>query len=365
MIFRGFNQTARRSVLLLAALAIVAIAAPVSAADKLKVVATLPTVAAFVRAAGGDRVEVVSLSSGTRSPHSISPTPSLMRKVRGADLMFEIGMQLEIWADAVAEGSGNPQIKKGAQGRVAVSRGLPKLDVPKVLSRAEGDVHPEGNPHVWLDPARAKLIVNNIARALGEASPENVGYFEDRARAFARRIDKALFGDKLLELVGSKKLTKLAVTGQLQAFLQKKKYRGKPLTNFAGGWLAQAATLRGKKGVEFHKIWSYLASTFGFFLIGTIEEKPGIAPGPRHLAGTIERMRRAGASFVIVEDYRTPNLAERVAGDASAKLVVLPTEVGPDADGAAYVALIDAILTKLVAAVGSPNAEDPASPTDN
>ncbi len=359
---RRFNRTTRRLALALACLAIIAFAAPAYAAKKLKAVATLPTVAALVRAAGGDRVEVVSLSSGKQSPHSISPTPSLMRKVRDAALMFEIGMQLEIWADAVAEGSGNPRIKKGAPGRVSVSRGMPKLDVPKVLSRAEGDVHPEGNPHVWLDPARAKLIVNNIARALGEASPEDQGYFADRAKAFALRIDKALFGDKLLELVGSKKLTKLAVTGRLQSFLESKKYRGKPLAAYAGGWLAQAAVLRGKKGVEFHKIWSYLASTFGFTLIGTIEEKPGIAPGPRHLADTIERMRRANASFVIVEDYRTPNLAERVARDASAKLVVLPTEVGPNGHGSAYVALINQILTKLVAAVASVKANKAAIP---
>ncbi len=334
----------------LATASVLSFAFPASAAKKLKAVATLPTVAALVRAAGGDRVEVVSLTSGRQSPHSISPTPSLMRKVRDADLMFEIGMQLEIWGDAVAEGSGNPRIKRGAAGRVSVSRGMPKLDIPKVISRSEGDVHPEGNPHVWLDPARAKLIVNNIASALAKASPENEGYFQDRAKAFGRRIDKALFGDKLLELVGSKKLTKLAVTGRLQDFLQKRKYRDKPLVDYAGGWLARAARLRGKKGAEFHKIWSYLASTFGFSLVGTIEEKPGIAPGPRHLTELVERMRRTGASFVIVEDYRTPTLAERVAVESGAKLVVLATEVAPDANGQGYIELIDKILKKLVTA---------------
>lgn len=351
--------------LLLVALALSILNSPATAAaaEKLKVVATLPTVAALVRAAGGDRVNVISLTSGTQSPHSISPTPSLMRKVRDADMMFEVGMQLELWADAVADGSGNARIKRGAPGRVVVSGRMPKLDVPVVLSRSEGDVHPEGNPHVWLDPARAKIIVNNIAGALSEASPENEGYFSDRAKAFGRRIDEELFGKQLLDLVGSKKLTKLAVTGQLQHFLQSKQHRGKPLSDYAGGWLAQAAVLRGRKGVEFHKIWSYVASTFGFSLIGTIEEKPGIAPGPRHMADIVKRMRLAKASFVIVENYRNSNLAERVAKDASAELVILPTEVAPDADGEGYVKLIDTILRKLVAAVAPVQANTTSQPS--
>lgn len=334
---------------------------PAMAAKKLKVVATLPTVAALVRVAGGDRVEVVSLTPGTQNPHTISPTPSLMRRVRDADMMVEIGMHLELWADAVADGSGNPRIKQGAEGRVSVSHDMPKMDLPKTLSRVEGDVHPEGNPHIWLDPVRAKIIVDNIAAALGKLSPENKGYFQDRARAFSLKIDEKLFGKQLLDLVGSKKLTKLSLTGRLHAFLEKRNYRGKPLTDYTAGWLKKAAVLRGKKGVEFHKIWSYLAATFGFSIIGTVEERPGIAPGPRHLKSLVEKMRAARASFVIVEDYRTPNLARRVADEAGAALVVLPTEVAPNAAGAGYIQLMDTLVRKLVVGA-APASKSPVAP---
>src|SRR5215211_6970057 len=171
----------------------VAVFAPAEAAPKKKIACTLPTIEALVKEVGGDRVETFSLAAGDQDPHFVSPTPSLMKRVREADLLLEIGMQLEIWADEVANGSGNPRIFRGASGRIVLSAGVPKLEVPSVVTRAEGDVHPEGNPHLWLDPVRAKLLAENVARALKTVAPQDAEYFDRRLQDFQRRIDRALF----------------------------------------------------------------------------------------------------------------------------------------------------------------------------
>jgi zinc/manganese transport system substrate-binding protein len=141
-------------------------------------------VEAIVREIGGDKVEAFSLAAGDQDPHTVSPTPSLMKKVRGADMLFEIGMQLELWADQVADGSGNARILRAGPGRVVLSTGIPKLEVPASISRSQGDVHPEGNPHIWLDPIRAKLMAQNVAKALAAADPANAGYYEERLERF-------------------------------------------------------------------------------------------------------------------------------------------------------------------------------------
>ncbi len=175
--------------------ALLVAAGSAGAEPKKKVACTLPTIEALVHEVGGDKVEAFSLAAGDQDPHFVSPTPSLMKRVREADLLLEIGMQLEMWADEVANGSGNPRIFRGAVGRVALAGGIPKLEVPETLTRAQGDIHPEGNPHLWLDPIRAKMLAANVAAALKKADPEDSAYFDNRLKDFQQRIDRAFFGD--------------------------------------------------------------------------------------------------------------------------------------------------------------------------
>jgi len=319
-------------------------------APKKKVACTLPTVEAIVREVGGDRVAAFSLAAGDQDPHFVSPTPALMKRVREADLMVEIGMQLELWADEVANGSGNPRLFKGAPGRITLSTGVPRLEVPSVVSRAQGDVHPEGNPHLWLDPMRTKLLAENAARALQAASPADASYFGERLQDFKARLDRALFGDELLQIAGSSKLTRLALDGRLHEFLESTDYDGKKLSERAGGWLAKARPLRQQNVVEFHKVWVYFASVFGFQLVGTIEEKPGIAPGPKYVNQTIETMRRDGVKLILVDNFYDPSLPKRIAGECQARIVVLPNQVRGEAGIDDYFQLIHYVLDAMLAA---------------
>jgi zinc/manganese transport system substrate-binding protein len=338
----------RTSLIVVGALLGVAVTAPSEAAAKKKIACTLPTIEGLVKEVGGDKVESFSLAAGDQDPHFVSPTPSLMKGVREADLLLEIGMQLEIWADEVANGSGNPRIFRGAPGRIVLSNGVPKLEVPSVVTRAEGDIHPEGNPHVWLDPVRAKLLAENVAKALKTVDPQDAAYFEGRLRDFQRRVDRALFGDRLIELVGASKLSRLALSGRLHEFLEANEFEGKKLSEYAGGWLGKGRALRGQRVVEFHKVWVYFAQTFGFQLVGTIEERPGIQPGPRHLNQLVETMKRQRVRLVLVDNFYEPALPQRVAQEAGARVVLLPNQVRGERGVDSYFGLIDHVLDAIV-----------------
>jgi zinc/manganese transport system substrate-binding protein len=317
---------------------------------KKKIACTMPTIEAIVKEVGGDKVDTFSLAAGDQDPHFVSPTPSLMKRVRGADMLFEVGMQLELWADQVADGSGNSRIFRAGPGRVSLSTGIPKLEVPGSLSRAQGDIHPEGNPHLWLDPVRAKLMAENAARALKAAYPESAAYFDERLKSFEKRVDRALFGDELLKVVGSRKLSRLTLDGKLGSFLESHDYQGKKLIDLAGGWLARARPLRGQKAVEFHKVWVYFASTFGFELIGTIEEKPGIAPGPRHVKDTVNLIRANKVKVILVDNFYDPGLPRRIGSEGGARAVVLPNQVRGEKGVNDYFGLIDHDLDAIVGA---------------
>jgi len=255
-------------------LIVIALETPASAqGKKLRVVCTLPTLKSFTEEIGGERVDVIALAKGDQDPHFVTPTPVLMRKTREADLFIENGFSLELWADEVANGSGNSKIFRGTPGRIIAGAGISALEIPAVLSREFGDIHPQGNPHVWLDPLLAKVEAGNICEALKRADPAGASFYETRREDFFKRIDTALFGPELLKLLGIQKLTRLAWNGELQSFLKSNQYDGKPLAEYAGGWVKAALPLQGLKAYEFHRVWVYFARVFGLQMMGTIEER--------------------------------------------------------------------------------------------
>src|SRR5438093_2385111 len=190
-----------------------------AAARKIQVVCTLPTLKSLTEEIGGDHVDVISLAKGDQDPHFVTPTPVLMKRTRDAVLFIENGLSLELWADEVVNGSGNSRIFRGTPGRVIASNGISPLEIPSVITRELGDIHPQGNPHIWLDPLLAKVEAGNICEVLKSADPPGVEYYESRKTDFFSRIDNALFGSELLKLVGIQKLTRLAWSGQLDNFL--------------------------------------------------------------------------------------------------------------------------------------------------
>ena len=342
--------TSKRSAVLL--LALILSTRPSLAADNgKKVVATMPALAAIVVEVGGDRLEVTSLARPNEDPHFVSPTPHLMNKVREAEILFEIGMQQDRWADVVADGSGNSRIFRGAPGRITTSVGMPKEEVPDNPTRALGDLHPEGNPHLWLDPLRAKLLAFNIAQALARAYPADGDVFKENLKAFQDRIDREVFGEELVKLVGAGKLTRLALDGQLFPWLDENEVGGEKLIGKLGGWLKKAELLRGRKVVEYHRVWVYLTKLLGMELVGTIEERPGIPPGPRYQREFTDRIEREKVELILVDNFYDAALPNTIAGATGARVVILPSQVGGEPGTDDYFKLVDAILDRMLAAL--------------
>jgi len=319
-------------------------------AAKLKVVTTLPHLAYFANQIGGGIVEATSLANPQQDPHYISPKPTLMKACRDALAFVEVGLQLEPWADAVVNGSGNSRIMRGQPGRIIASSGVRVLELPSTVSREWGDIHPYGNPHIWLDPLRAKREIENIAAGLSKVSPANAPVFQANKAALLARIDKALFGEVLVKLVGGEKLTRLAYDGQLYKFLAQNRYKGQPLTNFLGGWLKQAQPLRGRKVITYHKTWIYFADRFGVVIRCEVEEKPGIPPGPQHQRRLVDLIKGEKIRNIIVDNFYDMRVPNYLAGAAGAKVVVVPLEVGGESGVNTYFDLISRVLSHLLAA---------------
>ncbi len=322
------------------------------AADKkLFVVCTLPTLKALTEEIGGNRVDVIALAKGDQDPHFVTPTPVLMQRTRQASLFIENGFSLELWADQVANGSGNPRIFRGTPGRIIAGNGISALEIPSVLSREFGDIHPQGNPHVWLDPLLAKVLAGNITDALKSVDPGGAAYYESRKADFFKRIDDALFGPELLKLVGIQKLTRLTWSSQLHSFLESSKIGGQPLAAKAGGWLKAAEPLRSAKVFEFHKVWVYFARVFGIQLMGTIEERPGIPPGPQHVRQVTERIMAEKVPLILVDNFYDPSLPNRVAEQTGTKVVLLPNQVEGEPGIKTYFDLVDHVIQKTTTAL--------------
>ncbi|PYV43848.1 MAG: hypothetical protein DMG06_09115 [Acidobacteria bacterium] len=325
--------------------------AAMGADKKVRVVCTLPTLKALTEEVGGNRVEVIALAKGDQDPHFVTPTPVLMKKTREADLFIENGFSLELWADEVTNGSGNSKIFRGTAGRIVAGSGVSALEIPSVISRELGDIHPQGNPHIWLDPLLAKVEAGNICEALISADPVGAAYYQSRQTDFFNRIDNALFGPELLKLVGIQKLTRLAWGGQLHNFLDNNKLAGQPLSAKAGGWLKAAEPLLGKKAFEFHRVWVYFCRVFGIQLMGTIEERPGIPPGPQHVRQVIERIRAEHVPLILVDNFYDPSLPNNIARQTGSAVVLLPNQVEGEPGVKTYFDLMDHVISKMTAAL--------------
>ena len=339
----------QRVILALTAAAALTGGAAAQEAGKKKIACTIPVLRSIAAEIAGDGFEIFALSRPDQDVHFVSPTPSLVNKVRAAELFIQIGLQLEIWAPEVANGSGNAKIQPGREGSIIASAGIPREDIPKgPISRSEGDVHPEGNPHIWIDPIRAKQIAENIAAALKKVSPGGAKEIDERLEKFKNRIDESVFGADLVKLVGSKKLTRLALDGELWSFLEANEAEGAKLATRAGGWLKKAEPLRGVAVIEFHRTWIYLAKLLGFQIVGAIEAKPGIEPGPKHLADLIETVKSKKARLILVDNFYDVGKPRYVAEQTGAKVVVLPGQPGGEPGTDDYISFIDRVVADMV-----------------
>lgn len=290
-------------------------AAPARAADKISVITTTQDLASIAAEIGGDRVKVESLAKGYQDPHFVDAKPSYLVKLRSADLFIQVGRDLEVgWAPGLLQNARNSRILPGGPGFVDASAGVSVLEQGQPVGRERGDVHPLGNPHYWLDPENGKIIARTIRDALSRVSPADRAAFEERTRAFERRLEESV-----------------------------------------ARWRAEAKAigLTGSKIVTYHRSWSYFAKAFGCEVIGTVEPRPGVPPPPKHIQALTSQMKTEKVPLLILEPYFDPKLPSRVAQQSGAALVVLPPSVGAVKDATDYLRLFDVQLAMIRKALGS------------
>ncbi len=266
----------------------------------LEVVATTSSMGMLARTVGGPRVKVTELAPPDRDAHMLQARPSMMRALRDAQLVVAVGAELEIgWLPAAMNGAANGAILPGRAGYFEAAAQVPLLDAGQAADRAQGDVHPAGNPHVNLDPARMATIAKALAERLAQLDAAHAADYRERAKGFAAAVEE-----------------------KLPAWKQK--------TAGSGG------------AVLYHKDGAYLLHALGLTLHGMLEPVPGVAPTASHLEALAGKLRgRGGRQGVIVHTpYQPPAGAEKLAGLSGWKVAVLPIDPPAGADANAYFALI-------------------------
>jgi ABC-type Zn uptake system ZnuABC Zn-binding protein ZnuA len=341
----------KRTVIPLALLLGLLFAGAAACADaKLRVVTTLPDYAFLAREIGGERVSVSAIVFGDQDAHFIRPKPSFVNLVREAEVLVDTGLDLEMWLPAVIDKSGNHRVRSGQRGYVAAAQGLKLLEKPAVMSRVEGGVHVYGNPHVTSSPLNMKVAARNIAAGLIKNDPAGKAEYERNLKALERKLDEALFGKQLVDLIGGKSLCDLAEQGRLISFLAGRDYKGKPLLSYLGGWMKQMMPLRGAPIVTYHKNWVYFLHLFGMEEAGTVEPKPGIPPSARHVTDLVQVMKQRHVRILLAANYFDEKQVRGVAAKTGAVPVIVPIYVGGEPGVDDYFELFDLWVTRLLSA---------------
>jgi zinc/manganese transport system substrate-binding protein len=318
-------------------------------AKRLKVVTTLNYLKYVTEQVGGDKVVVTALANPRQDPHYVTPTPSMNSVTTNADLFIENGLSLDLWAKNVIDASGNPNIGPGSLGHLIASINVPVKELPTEVSRAWGDIHPQGNPHIWLDPFNIKIVAENIAARLQQLDPTNSDYYQQQLDGFKHRLDEKMFGSELLDLLGKKGgeiLTRKAKDGDLLSWLT-----SRHLDSKLGGWMKMALPLQGKKVISYHKTYIYFADRFGLVIAGELEEKPGIPPPPQHRDEVVDLVNRDGIRVILNDNFYSTDAADYVAIKTSAKVIVTYMDVWANEDVNTYENLITYLLEKILQAV--------------
>ena len=288
-----------------------ALLSPIAAeAKKLNVVTSTTDLAALTEEVGGDKVNVESIAKGYQDPHFVEAKPSFLLKLRQADLLIAVGLQLEIgWLPPLITQSGNPRIQVGAAGYLDASQFAEILEIPQgTVTRAEGDVHPLGNPHYWLDPDNGRRIARGIANKLADLDPADGAFFQQRFQDFEKRL-----------LAAEQK------------------------------WDAEMKPYRGRKVVTYHRSLPNFAKHFGLDVVGYVEPRPGIPPTPSHTLELIQLMKRENCKIILVEPYFDLKTPQSIARETGAQVVVYLPSVGGVKEVTTYFQLFDydiALLTK-------------------
>lgn len=309
----------------------------------LTVITTTSDLASLASAVGGNDVKVSSIIVGERDPHRIEAKPSFMSRTAGANLFIAVGLELEIgYEKPILDGSGNGRVAVGSLGHLYASEFCRILEKPTgTVTRAQGDIHPYGNPHVWLDPGNGRAIAVGIRDRLIKLDPAHRADYEKNLQNFVNRLDTAMFGSSLVSRYGGANLWTMQNEGKL-----KSKLSTDGTWSSLGGWMAKMAPVAGIPLLSYHRSWSYLANRFGLNIIDQLEPKPGLEPTPGHLASVIQEAMDSHVKGIIQEPFYSTRHATLVASRTNSKVIVLPScsaNTGPDG----YIQMFDQIVDRL------------------
>jgi zinc/manganese transport system substrate-binding protein len=273
----------------------------------LNVFACVPEWASLASELGGDKVSVYQASNALQDPHRIEARPSLVARMRSADLAICTGAELEIgWLPVLMQTAGNSKVQPGKPGFIAAADLVEKLEVPTRLDRADGDIHPAGNPHIQLDPHNVAKVAQAVTERLEQLDSSNASYYEARGRDFQSRWQQAI-----------------------------------------ARWEKDAAGLRGAKVVCHHKSATYLLRWLGMVEVMNVEPKPGIPPSAGHLAELLGRLKAEPADLITRSMYNDPKATQWLAERTGIPLVALPYTVGGTPEAKDLFSLFDDSIARL------------------
>jgi zinc/manganese transport system substrate-binding protein len=271
-----------------------------------KAVTTITIIYDLVKNIGKDKVDVDYLCRGNQDPHFLEVMPSYMLKLRNADLIFEVGLDLEKWLPQLIDGSRNTNIHV-----IDLSQEIEKKEVPSTKMDARyGDVHPYGNPHYYLDPLDVKILAKEVYDALATQDPENASYYERNYNDYIKLLDA-----KISE------------------------------------WNNKMAKAKGKPIVFFHSSWIYFADQYGIKIAGYVEPKPGIPPTPSHNAELINLIRKAGVKIIVMENYYSDAAPNQISQITGVKVLKVPVGVYGMEGIDSYFKMMDYIIDQIVSKV--------------
>ena len=281
-----------------------------SAAD-IEVFACEPEWAALTQELAGEHADITTATTAHQDPHHIQARPSLIARLRHADLAVCTGAGLEVgWMPMLQRQSGNAKVQNGKPGLFEAAMQVERLEVPQAVDRAMGDVHPEGNPHVQMDPRRIAIIAVALSERLKQIDPAHANDYDARLAAFSRRWQTAM-----------------------------------------SRWEAEAKPLRGKRVVTHHKSWVYLFDWLGMQAAGQLESKPGLPPSAGHLAELKAELAAKPAAMVVRAAYQDDRAAQWLSHETGIPAVELPFTVGGSDQAGDLFGLFDDTLARLLQAL--------------
>lgn len=304
-------MTGFKSLAALAALTLALLPQPADAA--LRVFACEPEWAALVQELGGNLVDATSATTALQDPHQIQARPSLIARVRNADLVACTGAELEIgWLPALLQQSGNAKVQPGQPGNFAAADVVRKLEVPGSVDRSQGDVHAAGNPHIQTDPRNIAAVASALGARLQQLDPANAAHYRTRQADFAQRWGQAM-----------------------------------------GRWSARAAPLRGMAVASQHKGFAYLYDWLGLKEVAVLEAKPGVEPSVSHLQTVLAALKSQPARMVIHAAYQDPRASEWLSRNSAIPVVKLPFTVGGSDAAKDLFGLFEDTLARLTTAAAA------------